>query len=274
MKPMVLAPWGEEKTCKTTLALSFPKPLFHFDVDVGGYDRAAWRIDTEGVTSEKFYQPMKIEKMMGQEVTEATKPGQKLSIRFPKKEVGMRELWQQIIRKYVEVLQDPTYKTIVFDSFTLMWNICHRSHLQEIQEKQIAKTPNVVDNDLRESLMPKEYGPANDRMRSIISNSRSMGKNLIITHYPKDVYGVRVTAQGTEDYRTGAIAIDGFKEVAKLIDIAISTTTEMRGTPKVKTPVCTITTCGLEGLGIAAEGIELPTPDYAGLMALVELFRG
>ena len=272
---MIVAPWGEEKTCKTTLALSFPKPLYHFDIDVGGFDRAAWRIQTNGITSERFYQPLQIEKMMGQEVSET---GGKLSIRFPKKVVGMREVWQAIITKYVEVLQDPQYQTIVFDSFTQMWNICHRAHLQEIQEKQIAKEPKISENALRESLLPKEYGPANDRMRSVIYNARSVNKHLVITHYPKDVYGVRVTANGTEEYRTGEVAIDGFKEVAKLIDIAISTRTESRkinGQDKpTKVPVCTITTCGLEGLGIAAEGIELPTPDYAGLMGLVEMFRG
>ena len=32
---MIVAIWGSEKTCKTTMALTFPKPLYHFDLDVG-----------------------------------------------------------------------------------------------------------------------------------------------------------------------------------------------------------------------------------------------
>ncbi len=268
---MIVAPWGEEKTGKTTLALSFPKPLFHFDIDVGGYKRAAWRVDTDGVTSETFAQPIQVEQMMGQGVTDNAG---KLTIRFPKKVVGVRELWQAIITRYVEVLQDPQWETIVFDSFTQLWNICHRAHLQEVQEKQIASSPKIDDNALRESLMPKEYGPPNDKMRAVIYNARSTGKHLVLTHYPKDVYGVRVGEKGQEEYRTGEQTLDGFKEVMKIGDLALKTTikTIRVDDDNRRVPVATITKCGLEGLGIAVEGMELPSADYAGLEALQGLF--
>ena len=292
MRSMIVAPWGDEKTSKTTFALSFPKPLYHFDIDVGGFDRAAWRMTDDDpdanadgvreltfpdggvVTTKKYSQPIPVERMMGQMVSKTAK---QLTIRFPKKVVGMRELWQDIITDYVRVLGDPRVKSISFDSFTQMWNICHKAHLQELQEKQEANTPGIPENDLRESLKSVEYGPANDRMRSVIYNARSMNKNLIITHYPKDIYGVRVNVKGvTEDYRTGAETLDGFKEVAKLIDLAVRTQTKVINTPEGKESIVTstITTCGLPGLGFKAEGMPLPTNDYQGILSLVKMLGG
>ena len=269
--PMIIALWGEEKTSKTTFSLSFPKPLYHFDIDVGGYDRAAWRMSTEGITTKRYFAPMQIEQlnrsMMGNDVSKAN---DKITIKFPKKVVGMRELWQSIISDYVGLLGDSKYVTIVFDSFTEMWSICHRAHLQELQEKQLSVNPNLPDNELRESLMSKEYGPANDRMKAVISNARSTGKNLVLTHYPRDVYGVRVDSKGrSEDFRTGAEAIDGFKQITKLIDIAVRTKTPLVNGKKSVEAV--ITTCGLPGLGFKVEGMKLPTPDYAGIESLISV---
>jgi len=36
----IVAICANEGACKTTMALSFPKPLVHFDTDVGGFRRA------------------------------------------------------------------------------------------------------------------------------------------------------------------------------------------------------------------------------------------
>ena len=268
--PMIIAPWGDEKTSKTTFALSFPKPLYHFDIDVGGYERAAWRIQTDGITTERYSQQMQVEEltnsMMGNQVT---KTKDSITIKFPKKVVGMRELWQKIITDYIKVLSDPKYQTIVFDSFTQMWNICHKAHLQEKQEKQLSEGMKDTDSKFRSSLKSIEYGTPNDRMRAVIYNARSTGKNLVLNHYPRDVYGVRVNNKGeSEDYRTGQETLDGFKEVAKLIDIAVRT--QSRFVDKKKVVDITITTCGLPGLGFKAEGMKLPTPDYQGIMSLIE----
>ena len=40
----IVAIVGEEGTGKSSMALSFPKKLIHFDIDVGGFSRAAWRL--------------------------------------------------------------------------------------------------------------------------------------------------------------------------------------------------------------------------------------
>ena len=38
---------GEEKTGKSTLGLTFPKPIANFCFDRGGFERAAWRFPEE-----------------------------------------------------------------------------------------------------------------------------------------------------------------------------------------------------------------------------------
>ena len=126
---MIIALWGSEKSWKTTMALTFPKPLYHFDLDCGGFDRAAWRVDTSEIKSKSYPTPVQMEKLMGQ-----TKEG--ISVKFPKKIIGIKEIWQRIVLDFVEVCSSDN-KTIVLDSATQLWSICHRGYLQEVQERQI-----------------------------------------------------------------------------------------------------------------------------------------
>ena len=109
---MIVALWGEEKSWKTTMSLTFPRPLFHMDLDVGGFERASWRIsETDGISSKSYPTPIQIEKMMGTTKTEST-------IRFPKKILGIKEVWQQIVIDYVAAVNNAEVKTIVIDSST------------------------------------------------------------------------------------------------------------------------------------------------------------
>jgi hypothetical protein len=257
---MIVALWAEEKCGKTTMALTFPKPLRHYDLDVGGYSRAAWRLDTAGVVSMPFATPVQMEKLMGTKKTGAT-------IRFPKKLVGVKETWQKLVEDFVAACMDKTTVTIVIDSATQLWSLCHRARLQELQEIQIANGgSNFDENKLRERLQPMEYGEPNDRMRSLIYTARAAGKNLILTHYPRDVYAETMTPDGVKEYKTGELEPDGFKETVRLVDIVVRLATDKR----TNLPVATITTCGLPGLGTVATGLPLPSPTYQGMQELAK----
>ena len=37
---MIFVLWGEDKSCKNTLALSFPKPIVDMEFDIGGFERS------------------------------------------------------------------------------------------------------------------------------------------------------------------------------------------------------------------------------------------
>lgn len=256
---MIVALWGPEKSWKTTMALTWPRPLAHFDLDVGGFDRAKWRMDTEGIESKSYLLPIQMEKMMG-----ATSDG--VSVRFPKRVIGYREVWQQIVIDFVAACNDKEIQTIVMDSATQLWSICHTSLLQEKQEIQLSKNPKLLDHELREKLQPVEY--PNDRMRSVIYTARSSRKNLVLTHYPKFLYKEKVTDKGIESYKTDDIDLDGFIHTKKLVDIIIWVETNKKGEAEA-----TITTCGLEGLGTKAEGISIE-PSYQGILDLQESMRG
>lgn len=272
----IVAVCGDEGTGKTTMALTFPNPLRHFDVDVGGYRRAIWRLSSEGVESKSYPKPIQIDKLMGTTGSPTTR------ISIPKKVEGMKELWQQIVTDFVAGCMDEAVKTVVIDSATLLWSICHNSHLQELQERQLAihkkRNPNVPfdENEYRERLQPIEYGPANDRMRTILHTARSFQKNLVLTHYPTDEYGPMPDGKGgMADAKTGRKIIDGFKETLKLVDLVVwaSVKETMKDGVSEKQPVCKITKCGLEGAGLAAVGLEIPAT-YEGIVNIVNLLKG
>jgi len=262
---MIIAIWGQEKCWKTTMALSFPKPLKHYDLDVGGFSRASWRIDTTGVESTSYPTPVQMDKLMG-----VQKNG--ITVKFPKKLIGIKETWQKIVVDFVSDCQDKRIVTIVMDSATQLWSICHRGRLQELQEVQLVKDPNMNENSLREKLQPVEYGEPNDRMRSLIYTARSFGKNLVLTHYPRPVYAEAMTPEGPKEYRTGEIEPDGFKETERLVDIVVWLELD-RSNPSSPSVIARITRCGLEGLGTAATGLTID-PSYQGIIALQESMKG
>ena len=266
---MIVALWGPEKSWKTTMALTWPRPLVHFDLDVGGYDRAIWRIDPTDIESKSYPTPIQMEKLLGQ-----TTDG--VSIKFPKKIFGIKEVWQQIVIDFVAAVNRPEVATIVMDSATQLWSLCHRGRLQELQEIQVAKAKgNIDENDLRERLQPIEYAEPNDRMRTLVYTARSYGKNLVLTHYPGDIYANKVTDRGIESYKTGEVKPDGFGDTQKLVDAVIWVELDEKTSPEHPEPSVTarFTKCAIEGLGTTAVGLFIE-PSYQGILDLQESMRG
>ena len=304
---MIVSAWGIEGCGKSTFSLTYPKPLLHLDLDLGGFDRAIWRIEQEAkkagtelrikvcepgediseidwslwdVVSKPYLAPVQLDKLLG--VPDANEG---VSVRFPRQVVGVKQIWQSIVIDIVAAGRAPAVKSIVLDSATQLWWLCHTGLLQEKQEIQIAQGLKVADTKFRERLQPMEF--PNDRMRDLIYTVRSMGKHLVMTHYPKDVYKERVGDKGIESYKSGEVLPDGFKHTVTLDDIVIWCYTEtdkekqvmsmngddaeMIDNPNYNKPqphAQVSLKCGLSGLGMAAVGMVLPTPSYGGLMEL------
>ena len=133
-EPIVVSIWGQEGSWKTSVALSWVDlgRIVHYEFDIGGYARAAWRFTPAQlalITNKQFATPIQLEKLKG---------SPNATSRLPKKIIGVKELWQQFVIDYVETVQKPDISTIIFDSSTKLWNIVTRAYLQELQEKQIA----------------------------------------------------------------------------------------------------------------------------------------
>ncbi len=307
---MIISLWGVEGCGKSTTGLSFPKPLFQLDLDLGGFERAIWRLEDEAkkngtqlrvkhcepkadiskldwnewdIVSKPYLAPVQLEKLLGVQQ-------QGVSVRFPREVKGIKELWQEIVTDIVTVGQVPTVKTIMPDSATQLWWICHTSLLQEKQEIQMSQGIKADSKDFREKLQPVEF--PNSRMRDLIYTVRSYGKHLVMTHYPKDIYATKVVGERLESYATGEVEPDGFKHTVTLDDIVLLCFTEIdkekwtikpandkKGVenPDFNKPVPRAQIslkCGLSGMGMKAVGLELPTPDYEGLMELQTMMRG
>ena len=311
---MIVSLWGKEGEGKSTVGLTYPKPLFHLDLDLGGFERAAWRIIQEAkkagielrvkvcepeenvaqidwsawdIVSKPYLAPVQMDKLLG--VPDSSKG---ITVRFPRQVVGIKELWQRVVTDIVTVGQVPSVKSIMPDSATQLWWICHTSLLQEKQEIQLAKGIKPEHNDFREKLQPVEF--PNNRMRDLIYTVRSLGKHLIMTHYPKDVYKNRVGTNGIESYASGELTPDGFKHTVTLDDLVLWCYTEVDKRKEITDmslenfgkkilnpnynkpqPYARIDLkCGLSGMGMAAVGLELPSPSYEGLMELQAMMRG
>ena len=260
LTPHVIVLWGDEGTWKTTFGLSYPKPLVHIETDVGGYNRAAWRLDTRGVTTTTYIPPLPDD-------------SKKITIKFPDKLVGIKELWQKIFMEYVKACRDPKVKTIVIDSATELWTICHRGYLQEQQETQIAA--GVKEHDIKKNISPFEYVDPNARMRQLINAAKSYQKYLVLTHYSKDVYATVQKGEKSESMPTGEITPDGFKDTGKLVDIIVKL--DFVKNPKAdEAPVeaTIVKKCALAGMGTTALGMSLPEPSYQGLVDLRNTLAG
>jgi hypothetical protein len=308
----VVAITGDEGSCKSTMALTFPTSIFHFDLDVGGFDRAAWRlvkdnpklkvyrakqsedisaldIDGYDIITKPYPRPLQESKLMGQLTGTEVKSASVRTLKQPKKVEGMKELWQDIISDFVYICKRGT-KSIVFDSATMLWQTCHNARLQELQEvqeykwktsAQTSKLP-FPEDEYRERLQPIEYGQPNERMTSLIQASRSFRKNLILTHYPTDEYGMIADGKGgLVEGKTGKQISDGFKNTGKLCDLVVWTSikeTATQGTKTgrsapVRTPIAKIIKCGIEGMGLDAVGQEI-SASYDGVIGLRNIMRG
>ena len=277
---------GEEGSCKSSMGLTWPKPMFFFELDLGGFSRAAWRFkeckilqldsgqdipadcfEQYDIVTKPYPAPLDITKLMGQ-ITDGKRTDVKFTVRFPKKVEGMKELWQEIVTDFVQIVTKPELKSIQFDTATLLYNVSHKTVLQELQERQVynwkadsrtAGRP-FDENSYRERLQPTEYGFAYDKLRQLYQTAQAYRKNTVSVHYPTDEYIKAVGESGEKDMKSGLKIPDGWKELNKIASLIVWTSVKesMANGIKSKQPVCKITKCGLAGMGLDAVGMELP----------------
>ena len=96
-----------------------------------------------------------------------------------------------------------------------------------------------------------------------------MKKNLVLVHYPRDVYKDVVSDKGeVTSMRTGALEMDGFKETQKHSDLVVwlhvneekipSTVPGAKPTIKHHPIAKIVDKCGIQGMGMNALGLEFP----------------
>jgi len=279
-KSMVCGIWGEDKSTKTTLALSFPKPLVVMEIDIGGFDRANRNLPhlpikdwyNAGLIK---YEPYAIP-LQGMKIDPVTK---QVIFASSKTITGIKELFYELVNSYFKHLKDPNIKSIVVDTGTLLYNslVCD-GYLQELQERAVAegKPP-------RASLIQIEYKEPYDRMRGIVYQAKAFHKNLILTHHASDEYkpmpqrdgGIAVT-------QTGKRQRHGWGQLGDAVDLMIHTYTKPEpvidpATNKPAKPASSIVVpYGQVELSTVLEmvGIEYRVPTFEMLDSTMRMIRG
>lgn len=264
---MIFGLWGLDKTCKTSLALSFPKPLVEMEFDIGGFKRACRNLPNlpisdwykQGLIQYEAY-PMPIHIGKFDQTT--------LQVRPSKIIVGMKEIFYKWLSSYLKHLEDPKIATIVVDTGTLLYSITCDGYLQEKQELQLDTNGNLLPNEkLRVQLQQIEYREPNNRMRGIIYNAKAAGKHLVLVHHARDEYKPMLQKDGTiASSATGKKERAGFATLGDSADVIVNTYWD---TTKKK-PYCKVELAEVKEL----EGMVFEEPTYDKIAKVIQMIRG
>jgi len=263
---IVVGIWGDDKSGKTSIALSFPKPMYYMEFDIGGYDRAKYgypgcievpaKSEKEGLITRKYFvTPLQV--------------ADTVNFRPTKIISGIKELWYEFLKTFmVEFITIPKIVTGVIDTGTLLWDTITGSYLQEKQELQLDLQGNVKPNErLRVSLLPVEYKEPNIRMRGLIYQVRVHNKNLVLLHHSRDEYGPMPNPKTgqVEEARTGRKERSGFASLGDSTNWMMRT---VNNSGKFHAEM------GIGTVPPQMVGIKIPNPTYNDIVKYIETIVG
>ena len=265
---MICVLWGEDKSCKSTMALSFPRPLVNMEFDIGGFNRACRNIgdlkikdwkDTGEITNQQYIMPMQLQ------LDSAKQLGPSKIV------IGIKELWYEFATGFIKNVQNPDVQTIVVDTGTLLYELTCTGYLQEKQELQMPLRPDGKGSDnkaLRVSLLPIEYREPYIRMRGFLHQAKAYRKNLVLTHHAADEYGlIRLRDGGMGEGKTGKRVLHGWTQLGDGADII----THNYWDKTLKKPMCEVE---LAGDAKELEGMVFQEPTYDKLVTTIKMMRG
>jgi len=255
---MIVVIGGDEKTGKTTMGLSFLKPLHYFEFDIGGFDRAIkmFKNELHLITRKQFPTPLQAltvdKKLVSSKII-----------------IGMKELWYNFLTEFYESCMTPEVQTITIDTWFQVWEMVRLAVLQEKQEAQLDESGRLKKGEerLRTNLLQIEYAEPNARMRNLLFYARGMGKNLVLITYDRDQYKPQLDESGRlVEVRTGKKDFALWGETLKHADVAL----RLRIDDKSNKPVAQVVLPGL--LPIEAVGTEIDN-FYDSLENLLKIYR-
>lgn len=262
--------WGEDKSCKNTLALSFPKPMVDMEFDIGGFRRSCRNLphlpikdwyDQGLITLEQYIMPFQL--------AEEFDPIRDI-VRPDKIVRGMKELFYQFAAAFIKHLKDPKIATIMVDTGTLLNEVTIGGYLQELQEKQLPLKPDGLGRDgktLRTQLQEQEYRERNIRMRGFAYQAKAHDKNLIVTHHATDEYGLVKQKDGTIGKgQTGKREMHGWRQWGDSADVVGVT----YWNPQTNKPYFTVELAEVKEL----EGMTFEEPTFDMIDKVIKMIRG
>ncbi len=268
VEQLVLGAWGDIKTAKTTLGLSYPTPWVLFDFDLG-FARSKHRLPLiqPGKTLIEVPWNMPLNRdILG--AADMIVKSYKLPIKFPKQPVrGWLSLWEdEVLPDITMTMEAENINSLLYDTGTVMWNLGKDAQLERAQNNASNKTAGGT----RESLSEIEYSMPNQEMRAVLGSAKHYGKNLYIPHHVGGKY--QPTMSGKSE-RVGD-TWDGWRHLGAIVDVIVHTEFEIGpllvGMPSTRTPAARIETCGYT-LGV--EGKVILEPTFNLILALINQQR-
>jgi len=142
---------GMPKSGKTHLALTFPKPLCIFSLDIG----------IERV----------LPKFQGQEIEVKTYDIPIQDTLHPRPYA--QKFWKEFTSDYQQATESKVYKTIVVDTGTALYELARHAYAEELGIK---------------NLLPQLYGEVYTRLSALILKARVLGINVVWTHHLREKY--------------------------------------------------------------------------------------
>jgi len=269
---MIFILWGEDKSCKNTLAFSFPKPMVDMEFDIGGSRRAMRNLphlpikdwyDQGLIKVEQYVMPFQIGRV-----------DINLNSVTPSKiVVGVKELFYQFAGNFIKHLKDPNVPTIMVDTGTLLYETTCLGYLQEKQELQMNPDGSMkMGNDgklqvLRTQLQRQEYREPYIRMRGFIYQAKAHNKNLIMTHHAADEWGmVRGKDGSLTEGKTGRRQLHGWAQLGDGCDVLGHT----RWDANTKSSWFDVELAEVKEL----EGMKFENPTHDKISQVIKMIRG
>ena len=266
VEPVLLGVYGEVKTAKSSIGLTFPRPMVYINFDQG-FHRAAWRFPHYKVEHLNNLDSMAdiINRTNGQ--SDVYLRTYQLPFVWPgKKAQGYIQIYDNLLlHDFVALYSDPRIKSVVIDTGSLLWSFICDTHLERLNTFKP-----------RENLLQYDYRRPNLDMRTIIGSARHYGKNLCVIHHVGGVYENRKQGKIDVSVKVGE-TWSGWKEMGGLVDIVGRTYKEevVQGpngalvTQKCM-PYLVPEKCGLT---LAAEGQRINDPTFDNIMAAINHYR-
>ena len=251
VRTLRLGIWGDIKTAKTSLAMTFPKPIFHADLDQG-FHRVSNRLGGLNVLEWNNLDP---QKMLADKVASTQYRYDIYSKAYQQpmpwpgiKIVGIEAIWNEVVQDILTAYQVPDFQTVVIDTGSIAWQLSTGAHLERLQGI----------NPSREKLLPIEYGRPNLEMRALYGGAQTSGKNLAIVHHMAGKYEIQNIGGQLKEIEVGK-TWKGFKEMGAMVDVVGQTLIQNDDNPNLpRIPSIYIWTCGLT-LGMERQYIDNPT---------------
>lgn len=251
---MLLSIEALEKSGKSALAYTAPRPIVGFSFDMGSR-RALYG------TKFEYFKDLKIvitddykTDFRGNDITIYEKP---IPIQLNTNQVtGCVALLNEFQSKLSEAGQNKDVKSIIIDTTTLARRLAADAHLESLGN--------------RVQLTEIEWAKPNDATRSWWNFCQAMGKNMVGTHHLSEEYQSRINSDGKkESSPTGNMVLEGYKKTHQAVDVAIRLSTSV--TKGVWMPTATILNCG-PNQGLI--GTKIDDPDWNKIVGLIEMSLG